>query len=266
MPEAVAAGVGRGRRRARPDRAPAAPVRTGPGSTTRRWTRSGLRSGACCRALVYTRLTLRRGGSGCRRQGGAVRTSPEGRVAASSRPSRGREVAAADRAGPRGRPPSAPPTCRGRRAGAGRRSRVLPTSAPPSRARSGPAGGVKAALPALAAVITERRGRATGARADRAGPACATWRTGLILFAAYAPLSTLVGIDWATVVDTWQNATWSWVAIGVVVAQGTLGRRLTRLDDDRRSRLVARWPLADPVRHPQDRRSGHFCDRPAASL
>ncbi|MBZ5740015.1 lysylphosphatidylglycerol synthase transmembrane domain-containing protein [Nocardioides mangrovi] len=46
-------------------------------------------------------------------------------------------------------------------------------------------------------------------------------QTALILVAAYALLSTLVGLDWATVWDTWRNATWAWVVIGLVIAQVT---------------------------------------------
>ena len=51
------------------------------------------------------------------------------------------------------------------------------------------------------------------------------WRdlaqTTLILVAAYALLTTLVGLDWDTVRATWADATWTWVIIGLVVAQGT---------------------------------------------
>ncbi|WP_395691759.1 lysylphosphatidylglycerol synthase domain-containing protein [Nocardioides sp.] len=82
--------------------------------------------------------------------------------------------------------------------------------------------GVKAALPALVAVITER----TGVEPPAPAPIVRVklrdlLQTGLILFAAYALLSTLVGIDWNTVVNTWQNAAWGWVAAGLVVAQAT---------------------------------------------
>jgi uncharacterized membrane protein YbhN (UPF0104 family) len=43
----------------------------------------------------------------------------------------------------------------------------------------------------------------------------------LLLLAAYALLTTLVGLDWATVWDSWANASWGWILLGLVIAQGT---------------------------------------------
>ena len=84
------------------------------------------------------------------------------------------------------------------------------------------ADGVKEAIPAVSATITDR----TGAQPPPPAPVVRLkWQdllqTALILVAAYALLSTLVGLDWDTVLDTWRNATWTWVLIGLVVAQAT---------------------------------------------
>jgi uncharacterized membrane protein YbhN (UPF0104 family)/tRNA A-37 threonylcarbamoyl transferase component Bud32 len=84
------------------------------------------------------------------------------------------------------------------------------------------ADGVKEAIPALSAAITER----TGVEPPPPAPvARLRWQdllqTALILVAAYALLSTMVGLDWATVLDTWRDASWAWVAAGLVVAQAT---------------------------------------------
>jgi len=85
-----------------------------------------------------------------------------------------------------------------------------------------PEPGVKETIPAVSAAITERTGVDPPPRAAvvRFG-----WRdlaqTTLILVAAYALLTTLVGLDWDTVFATWENATWTWVVIGLVIAQGT---------------------------------------------
>lgn len=84
------------------------------------------------------------------------------------------------------------------------------------------ADGVKEAIPAVSAAITER----TGVEPPPPAPvARLTWQdllqTTLILVAAYALLSTLVGLDWETVLDTWRNASWAWVLVGLVVAQAT---------------------------------------------
>lgn len=85
-----------------------------------------------------------------------------------------------------------------------------------------PEPGVKETIPALSTAITDRTGVDPPPRAAvvRFG-----WRdlaqTTLILVAAYALLTTLVGLDWNTVLDTWADATWTWVVIGLVVAQGT---------------------------------------------
>ncbi|MDF1601981.1 lysylphosphatidylglycerol synthase domain-containing protein [Nocardioides sp. YIM 152315] len=88
------------------------------------------------------------------------------------------------------------------------------------RSLGGP--GLKSVLPALSTAITERTGTPPPEPAEIVR---IRWRdllqTGLILFAAYALLTTLVELDWGTVWDTWRNATWSWVVIGLVVAQAT---------------------------------------------
>jgi uncharacterized membrane protein YbhN (UPF0104 family)/tRNA A-37 threonylcarbamoyl transferase component Bud32 len=84
------------------------------------------------------------------------------------------------------------------------------------------ANGVKATISGLTAAITERTGVAAP---DPAPIVRLSWRdllqTVLILVAAYALLTTLAGLDWETVLDTWRNATWAWVLLGLVVAQGT---------------------------------------------
>lgn len=85
-----------------------------------------------------------------------------------------------------------------------------------------PEPGVKETIPAVSAAITDR----TGVPAPPPAPLVRIrWRdlatTALILVAAYALLSTLVGLDWATVRQTWQNASWGWVILGLVIAQGT---------------------------------------------
>lgn len=82
--------------------------------------------------------------------------------------------------------------------------------------------GVKAAIPAVSAAITDR----TGVAAPPPAPIVRVkWQgllqTALMLVAAYALLTTLVGLDWETVLDTWRNATWTWVVVGLVVAQAT---------------------------------------------
>jgi uncharacterized membrane protein YbhN (UPF0104 family)/tRNA A-37 threonylcarbamoyl transferase component Bud32 len=84
------------------------------------------------------------------------------------------------------------------------------------------ADGVKEAIPAVSAAITERTGVAPPPPAPVAR---LKWQdllqTALILVAAYALLSTLVGLDWDTVLETWRNASWTWVLAGLVVAQAT---------------------------------------------
>lgn len=84
------------------------------------------------------------------------------------------------------------------------------------------ADGLKATLSGLQTAISDRTGT------PPLPPAEITrirWRdllqTGLILVAAYALLTTLIDLDWATVWATWRHAEWVWVAIAVVVAQGT---------------------------------------------
>lgn len=84
------------------------------------------------------------------------------------------------------------------------------------------ADGVKPAIPAVSAAITER----TGVAAPPPAPIVRVkWQgllqTALMLVAAYALLTTLVGLDWDTVLATWQDAAWAWVVVGLVVAQAT---------------------------------------------
>lgn len=85
-----------------------------------------------------------------------------------------------------------------------------------------PEPGLKETIPAVSATITDRTGVAAP---PRAAVARFSWRdlaqTVLILVAAYALLSTLVNLDWNTVLDTWRHATWAWVIAGLVIAQGT---------------------------------------------
>lgn len=170
--------------------------------------------------LTHTRLTLERVGLGA--DGVVLSDFAEGRVAASES-DRGREVAThltaqalavgAERAVDAALAGLGP-----ERVGAA--LPYLQRAALPRSLRG--ADGVKVLLPDLAGVITDRTG------VDPPPPAPIVrlkWRdllqAGLILFAAYALLGMLVGIDWGTVVSTWQDATWAWVAVGLVVAQGT---------------------------------------------
>jgi uncharacterized membrane protein YbhN (UPF0104 family)/tRNA A-37 threonylcarbamoyl transferase component Bud32 len=104
--------------------------------------------------------------------------------------------------------------------------------------------GVKAALPALAAAISDR----TGAEPPPPAPIVRlNWRdllqTALLLVAAYALLTTLVGLDWPTVLDTWRNATWSWVLVGLVLAQATSVADAVSTMSAVTTRLPL-WPLA----------------------
>ena len=84
------------------------------------------------------------------------------------------------------------------------------------------ASGVKATISALAGAITER----TGVSAPTPAPIVRlNWRdllqAVLILVAAYALLTTLAGLDWNTVLDTWRDASWRWILVGLILAQGT---------------------------------------------
>ena len=81
---------------------------------------------------------------------------------------------------------------------------------------------VKETITALTPVITDR----TGVPAPPPAPVVRiSWRgliqTALILVAAYALLTTLVDIDWATVASTWQHASWAWILVGLVIVQAT---------------------------------------------
>ncbi|WP_395657878.1 lysylphosphatidylglycerol synthase domain-containing protein [Nocardioides sp.] len=193
--------------------------------------------------LAHTLLTLRRVG---RAGDGSIVVSDfaEGRIAASAA-DRGREVATqltaqallvgADRA--------ADAAIAG--LGADAVAAALPylqRAALPRSLRA--ADGVKAVLPEIATAITER----TGVEAPAPAPIARVKlrdlaQAGLILFAAYALLSTLVGIDWATVLDTWKNASWGWVAAGLVVAQATSVADSVSTMSAVPSRLPL-WPLA----------------------
>ncbi|WP_036570869.1 lysylphosphatidylglycerol synthase domain-containing protein [Nocardioides sp. URHA0032] len=171
--------------------------------------------------IVHTRLTLERIGVAT---DGTVTLADfaDGRIAATE-PDRNREVATLL-------------TAQAVQVGAGRAvdaaldrlgpdavSGVLPylqRAALPRTLRAEP--GVKAALADLGATIVER----TGVPAPAPAPIVRLkWQdllqTGLILVAAYALLTTLIGLDWPTVLETWQHATWTWVAIGLVIAQAT---------------------------------------------
>ncbi|GAA4363946.1 lysylphosphatidylglycerol synthase domain-containing protein [Nocardioides caricicola] len=85
-----------------------------------------------------------------------------------------------------------------------------------------PEPGVKETIPAVCAAIADR----TGVPVPPPAPLVrVSWRdlaqTTLILVAAYALLSTLIGLDWQTVLDTWQSAEWGWIILGLVIAQAT---------------------------------------------
>jgi uncharacterized membrane protein YbhN (UPF0104 family) len=81
---------------------------------------------------------------------------------------------------------------------------------------------VKRLLPELRRTIAER----TGSESPPPAPVQRmNWRdliqTLILVVAAYALLTMLMQLDWDAVLDTWVNATWAWVALGIVVAQGT---------------------------------------------
>ncbi|MDH2414573.1 lysylphosphatidylglycerol synthase transmembrane domain-containing protein [Nocardioides sp. CER19] len=46
-------------------------------------------------------------------------------------------------------------------------------------------------------------------------------RVTIVLLAAYALLTALVQLDWNLVLESWANATWAWIVVGVLVAQVT---------------------------------------------
>jgi len=193
--------------------------------------------------LVHTRLTLARIGTA---PDGSVVVSDfaEGRVAATPG-DRGREVATqltaqalavgAERAA------AAAIAGLGADAAAGALP-YLQRAALPRSLRG--ADGLKAAQSALVRAISER----TEVSPPPPAPIVRVkWRdllqTGLILFAAYALLTTLAGLDWATVLDTWQHAVWGWVLVGLVVAQGTSVADSVSTMSAVPSRLPL-WPLA----------------------
>jgi uncharacterized membrane protein YbhN (UPF0104 family)/tRNA A-37 threonylcarbamoyl transferase component Bud32 len=82
--------------------------------------------------------------------------------------------------------------------------------------------GLKALVETLRTTIAERTGTEPPPPAEivRVRPRDVL-QTGFVLFAAYVLLTTLVDLDWGTVWQTWRGATWTWVVVGLVVAQGT---------------------------------------------
>jgi glycosyltransferase 2 family protein len=84
------------------------------------------------------------------------------------------------------------------------------------------AANVKSTLTSLRDTITDRTGVAPQPPAEIAR---VQWRdlvqTGLVLLAAYALLTTLAQLDWSTVLDSWADANWAWILLGLVIAQGT---------------------------------------------
>ncbi|MFC6344646.1 YbhN family protein, partial [Nocardioides hankookensis] len=88
--------------------------------------------------------------------------------------------------------------------------------------RSMPGADLKTTLARIGELVSDRTGVPAPEPAEIVR---IKWRniltTGLILLAAYGLLSMLIELDWVTVIDTWRNATWSWVLIGLVVAQLT---------------------------------------------
>jgi uncharacterized membrane protein YbhN (UPF0104 family)/tRNA A-37 threonylcarbamoyl transferase component Bud32 len=84
------------------------------------------------------------------------------------------------------------------------------------------AGDLKTTLAKVRDTITDRTGVAPQPPAEiaRVRPRDLL-QIGLVLLAAYALLTTLVQLDWGAVVDSWANASWAWIVIGLVVAQGT---------------------------------------------
>jgi len=88
------------------------------------------------------------------------------------------------------------------------------------RLRSTP--GLKAVLEGLQAQIGER----TGAPPVEPAPILRVkWRlvamTCLLLLAGYALVTALAGLDWGVVLDSWRNANWAWIAVGLAIAQLT---------------------------------------------
>lgn len=109
--------------------------------------------------------------------------------------------------------------------------------------RSMPAAGLKSVLPELGSVISERTGVPAPEPAEivRIRPRDLL-QTALMVLAAYGLLSMLIELDWATVWDTWRNATWTWVLIGLVVAQLTSIADAGTVMSTVRTRLPL-WPL-----------------------
>lgn len=84
------------------------------------------------------------------------------------------------------------------------------------------ASGLKAVLEGLQTDITEQ----TGAPPVEPAPILRVkWRlvamTCLLLLAGYALVTALAGLDWGVVLDSWRNANWAWVVVGLAVAQLT---------------------------------------------
>jgi uncharacterized membrane protein YbhN (UPF0104 family)/tRNA A-37 threonylcarbamoyl transferase component Bud32 len=82
--------------------------------------------------------------------------------------------------------------------------------------------GLKAVLEGLQAQISER----TGAPPVEPAPILRVkWRlvamTCLLLLAGYALVTALAGLDWSVVLDSWRNANWAWIVVGLAIAQLT---------------------------------------------
>jgi uncharacterized membrane protein YbhN (UPF0104 family) len=43
----------------------------------------------------------------------------------------------------------------------------------------------------------------------------------LLLLAGYALVTALAGLDWSVVLDSWRNANWAWIVVGLAIAQLT---------------------------------------------
>ncbi|GAB7003354.1 hypothetical protein JCM18899A_08250 [Nocardioides sp. AN3] len=67
-------------------------------------------------------------------------------------------------------------------------------------------------------------------------------RVSIILLAAYALLTAMVQLDWGAVVDSWVNATWPLIVLGVLVAQLTSVCDSVTVMSAVRTRLPL-WPL-----------------------
>jgi uncharacterized membrane protein YbhN (UPF0104 family) len=90
----------------------------------------------------------------------------------------------------------------------------------PRQLRSSP--GLKKVLDGLREDITER----TGAPPVEPAPILRVQlryilMSCLLFLAAYALVGALAGLDWGVVLDSWRNASWDWIVLGLVIAQLT---------------------------------------------